>query len=118
MTPIAEKRKVPLLDLKSLHRPIREEVIAEMTRVIDANAFIMGEDVKLLEKAIAAYSHVPFAVGCASGSDALLLALMAAGIGHGDKVLTTPFSFFATAGSIARIGAIPVFVDIDPSTFN
>jgi len=118
MTPIAEKRKIPLLDLKSLHRPIREEVIAEMTRVIDANAFIMGEDVKLLEKAIAAYCHVPFAVGCASGSDALLLALMAAGIGHGDKVLTTPFSFFATAGSIARIGAIPVFVDIDPATFN
>lgn len=118
MTPTAEKRKIPLLDLKSLHRPIRDEVIAAVTRIIDSNAFIMGEDVKLLEKAIAAYSHMPFAVGCGSGSDALLLALMAAGIGHGDKVLTTPFTFFATAGSIVRAGATPVFVDIEPSTFN
>ena len=118
MTPITEKRKVPLLDLRSLHRPIRDEILAEVTRVIDSNAFIMGEDVKLLEKSIAEYSHVPYAIGCASGSDALLLALMAAGIGAGDEVLTTPFTFFATAGSIVRSGATPVFVDIDPATYN
>jgi dTDP-4-amino-4,6-dideoxygalactose transaminase len=118
MTPVTEKRKVALLDLKALHRPIRDEVLSEVARVIDSNAFIMGEDVKLLEKAIAEYSHVPYAIGCASGSDALLLALMAAGIGPGDEVLTTPFTFFATGGSIVRAGATPVWVDIDPATFN
>jgi dTDP-4-amino-4,6-dideoxygalactose transaminase len=118
MATTIEKRQVPLLDLKSLHRPIREEVIAELTRVIDSSAFILGQDVRLLEQAIAAYSGVPFAYGCASGSDALLLALMAAGIGHGDKVLTTPFTFFATAGSIVQAGATPVFVDIERATFN
>ena len=107
-----------MLDLGALHRPIRDEVIAAMTRVIDSSAFIMGEDVRLLEREIAAYCRVPFAAGCASGSDALLLALMAAGIGPGDQVLTTPFSFFATASSIVRVGATPVFVDIEPSTFN
>jgi len=118
MTSVSEKRKVPLLDMRALHQPIREEVLAAVTRVIDSNAFIMGEDVKLLEKAIAAYSHVPYAIGCASGSDALVLALMAAGVQHGDAVLTTPFTFFATGGSIVRVGATPVFVDIDPLTYN
>ena len=118
MTSVSEKRKVPLLDMRALHQPIREEVLAAVTRVIDSNAFIMGEDVKLLEKAIAAYSHVPYAIGCASGSDALVLALMAAGVKHGDAVLTTPFTFFATGGSIVRAGATPVFVDIDPATYN
>jgi dTDP-4-amino-4,6-dideoxygalactose transaminase len=118
MTSVSEKRKVPLLDMRALHQPIREEVLAAVTRVIDSNAFIMGEDVKLLEKAIAAYSHVPYAIGCASGSDALVLALMAAGVKHGDAVLTTPFTFFATGGSIVRAGATPVFVDIDPLTYN
>jgi dTDP-4-amino-4,6-dideoxygalactose transaminase len=118
MTPITEKRKIPLLDLRSLHRPIRDEILAEVTRVIDSNAFILGEDVKLLEKSVAEYCQVPYAIGCASGSDALLLALMAAGIGAGDEVLTTPFTFFATAGSIVRAGATPVFVDIDPETYN
>jgi dTDP-4-amino-4,6-dideoxygalactose transaminase len=104
--------------MRALHQPIRDEVLASLARVVDSNAFIMGEDVKLLEKAIAAYSHVPYAIGCASGSDALLLALMAAGVQHGDAVLTTPFTFFATAGSIVRAGATPVFVDIDPATYN
>jgi dTDP-4-amino-4,6-dideoxygalactose transaminase len=118
MTPVTGKKKVSLLDMKALHRPMRDEILAEVTRVIDSNAFIMGEDVKLLEKSIAEYSGVPYAVGCASGSDALLLALMAAGVGHGDAVLTTPFTFFATAGSIVRAGATPVFVDIDPETHN
>lgn len=118
MTPVSEKRKVPLLDMRALHRPVRDEILAEITRVVDSNAFIMGEDVKLLEKAVASYSQVPYAIGCASGSDALLLALMAAGVGRGDSVLTTPFTFFATAGSIVRAGATPVFVDIDPATYN
>ncbi len=118
MTSVSEKRKVPLLDMRALHQPIREEVIAALTRVVDSNAFIMGEDVKLLEKAIAEYSRVPYAIGCASGSDALVLALMAAGIKHGDAVLTTPFTFFATGGSIVRVGATPAFVDIDPVTYN
>jgi dTDP-4-amino-4,6-dideoxygalactose transaminase len=118
MTLVSEKRKVPLLDLGALHKPIRDELLAAMTRVIDSNAFILGDDVKLLEKSIAAYCHVPYAIGCASGSDALVLAMMAAGVGHGDAVLTTPFTFFATAGSIVQAGATPVFVDIDPSTYN
>lgn len=118
MTPVTGKKKVALLDMKALHKPVRDEILAEVTRVIDSNAFIMGEDVKLLEKAVAEYSGVPYALGCASGSDALLLALMAAGVGHGDAVLTTPFTFFATAGSIVRAGATPVFVDIDPATYN
>jgi dTDP-4-amino-4,6-dideoxygalactose transaminase len=118
MTSVGEKRKVPLLDLRALHQPIREEVLAAVTRVIDSNGFIMGEDVKQLEKSIAQYSHVPYAIGCASGSDALLLAMMALGIGHGDVVLTTPFTFFATGGSIVRAGATPAFVDIDPATYN
>jgi dTDP-4-amino-4,6-dideoxygalactose transaminase len=118
MVPVTEKRKVALLDMRALHRPVRDEILAEVTRVIDSNAFIMGEDVKLLEKSIAGYIGVPYAIGCASGSDALLLALLAAGVGPGDAVLTTPFTFFATAGSIVRAGATPVFVDIDPATYN
>jgi dTDP-4-amino-4,6-dideoxygalactose transaminase len=118
MTSVSEKRKVPLLDMRALHQPIRDELLAAVARVVDSNAFIMGADVKELEKSIAAYSHVPYAVGCASGSDALLLALMALGIGHGDVVLTTPFTFFATGGSIVRSGATPAFVDIDPATYN
>jgi dTDP-4-amino-4,6-dideoxygalactose transaminase len=116
--PVTEKKKVALLDMRALHRPVRDEILAEVTRVIDSNAFIMGEDVKLLEKSIAAYVGTPYAIGCASGSDALLLALLAAGVGRGDAVLTTPFTFFATAGSIVRAGATPVFVDIDPVTYN
>jgi len=118
MTSVGEKKKVPLLDLRALHQPIREEVLAALARVVDSNAFILGEEVKQIEKSIAAYCRVPYAIGCASGSDALLLALMAAGVQHGDAVVTTPFTFFATAGSIVRAGATPVFVDVDPATFN
>ena len=118
MNSTLEKRKVPLLNLSALHAPIRDEIVAEMVRVVDSQKFIMGDDVKELERLIAQYSGVQFAVGCASGSDALLLALMAAGIGPGDRVLTTPYTFFATAGSISRVGAIPVFADIDPVTYN
>src|SRR5580704_12122447 len=113
-----EKRKVPLLDMQALHQPIRDEVLAAIARVVDSNAFILGEDVRQLEKSIAAYCGVPYAIGCGSGSDALLLAMMAAGIEPGDAVLTTPFTFFATGGSIVLAGATPVFVDIDPATYN
>lgn len=112
------ERKVPLLDLRALHQPIRDEILAQMTRVVDSQAFIMGEDVKALEKSIAEYCRVPYAIGCASGSDALLLALLAAGVKAGDHVATTPFTFFATAGAVVRAGATPVFVDIQPDTFN
>ncbi len=114
----AIERKVPLLDLRALHQPIRDEVVAQLTRVVDSQAFIMGEDVKALEKSIAEYCQVPSAIGCASGSDALMLALMAAGVKQGDLVATTPFTFFATAGAVVRAGATPVFVDIQPDTFN
>jgi dTDP-4-amino-4,6-dideoxygalactose transaminase len=115
---VTEKRQVPLLDMRALHQPIRDEVLAAIARVVDSNAFILGEAVKQLEKSIAAYCHVSYAVGCGSGSDALLLAMMAAGVEPGDAVLTTPFTFFATAGSIVLAGATPVFVDIDPATYN
>lgn len=116
-TPVGS-RNVPLLDLKCQHRTIREEVLAELTRVIDSQKFIMGDDVKGLENEIADYCSTKFAIGCASGSDALMLALMALDIGPGDKVITTPYTFFATAGSIARLGATPVFVDVEADTFN
>jgi dTDP-4-amino-4,6-dideoxygalactose transaminase len=115
---IAINRQVPLLDLNAQHQTIRDEVLAEVTRVIDSQKFILGDDVKALEQDIAAYCSTKHAIGCASGSDALLLALMALGIGPGDKVITTPYTFFATVGSIVRLGATPVFADVEPDTFN
>jgi dTDP-4-amino-4,6-dideoxygalactose transaminase len=111
-------KQIPLLDLGAQHAQIRTEVLAEVTRVIDSQKFIMGEDVKKLEQEVAAYSQAAFGIGCASGSDALFLAMLGLGIGPGDGVLTTPYTFFATAGAIVRLGATPVFVDIDPHTFN
>ena len=111
-------KQIPLLDPGAQHRPLRNDLLRAMTQVLDSQHFIMGEEVKKLEAEIAAYTGVSRAVGCASGSDALYLALLAAGVGHGDEVLTTPFSFVATAGSISRVGARPVFVDIEPDTFN
>lgn len=111
-------RNVPLLDLVALHAPIREKIDAEIRHVVDAQRFIMGEKVEALEQAIANYCSSRFAVGCASGTDALYLALLAAEIGPGDHVLTTPFTFFATAGAIHRAGATPVFADIEPRSFN
>lgn len=110
--------KVPLLDLAGQYRSIRTEVLKGIKTVCDSQHYILGKNCVALESEIAAYSGARFAVGVASGTDALLLALMAAGVGIGDKVITTPFTFFATAGSIARLGALPVFVDIDPRTYN
>ena len=109
---------VPLLDLKAQHATIRADVVAAMLRVVDAQTFILGDAVSSLETDIASLSHVAHAVGCANGTDAILLALRALDIGRGDEVITTPFTFFATAGTIHNVGATPVFVDIDPATFN
>ena len=108
----------PFLDLKAQYATIRAEVDAAIKRVMESQHFILGPEVKALEEELARYTGCQFAVGCASGSDALLLALMAYEIGPGDEVITTPFTFVATAGSVARLGARPVFVDIQPETFN
>jgi dTDP-4-amino-4,6-dideoxygalactose transaminase len=109
---------VPLLDLKAQHALIKDDVIAEMLRVVDDQAFILGPAVERLERAIAELSHTKHAIGCASGTDALLLAFRALDIGRGDEVVTTPFTFFATAGTIHNVGATPVFADIEPETLN
>jgi dTDP-4-amino-4,6-dideoxygalactose transaminase len=106
------------LDLKAQFATIRDEVMAAVTRVMESQHFILGPEVKQLEDEIAAKLGAKHAIGCASGTDALILSLMAAGIGKGDEVITSPFSFIASPGSIAYIGAKPVFVDVDPVTFN
>jgi dTDP-4-amino-4,6-dideoxygalactose transaminase len=112
------RSKVPLLDLKAQFAPLRADVFEAIARVCDAQQFILGPEVDALERELEAFLGIPHAVGVSSGTDALLAALMALGVSHGDEVVTTPFSFFATAGSIARLGARPVFVDIDRATFN
>jgi dTDP-4-amino-4,6-dideoxygalactose transaminase len=117
VTKLTEKQ-VPLLDLKAQHQTIREQVLAALVRTVDSQRFILGEEVKKFEDEIAEYCGTKFAVGCASGSDALILALMALEVGPGDEVLTTPYTFFATAGAISRVGAVPVFVDVEEDTFN
>jgi dTDP-4-amino-4,6-dideoxygalactose transaminase len=109
---------VPLLDLRAQHATIRDDVVAAMMRVVDNQAFILGQPVEDLENAVADLSGTRFAIGCASGTDALLLALKALDIGTGDEVVTTPFTFFATASTIHNVGAKPVFADIDPDNFN
>jgi dTDP-4-amino-4,6-dideoxygalactose transaminase len=110
--------KVPLLDLQAQYRPLRAGILAAMTRVADSQRFIMGEEVAAFETEIAALLGIRHAVSVSSGTDALLLALMALGIKSGDEVITPTYSFFATAGAVARLGAHPVLVDIDPGTFN
>jgi dTDP-4-amino-4,6-dideoxygalactose transaminase len=115
---VALKHQIPLLDLRPQNEPLRAEILAALEQVIDSQRFILGDDVRLFEEEIAAYLGVPHTVGCASGSDALYLALLAVGIGPGAAVLTSPFSFFATAGMVARTGAAPVFADIEPASFN
>lgn len=109
---------VPLLDLRAQHAAIRDTVVEKMMKVVDSQLFILGAAVEELESQVARLSHSKYAIGCASGTDAILLALRALDIGRGDEVITTPFTFFATAGTIHNVGATPVFVDIDPKTFN
>jgi dTDP-4-amino-4,6-dideoxygalactose transaminase len=110
--------KVPLLDLQAQYRPLRDEILAAMTRVADSQRFIMGPEIDALEADFARMLAVKHTIAVSSGTDALLLALMALGIKAGDEVVTSPYSFFATAGAVARLGARPAFVDVDPATFN
>ncbi len=110
--------KVPLLDLRGQYARIRDEVAAAMARVVESQHFILGNEVRAFEEEIAAYCSLPRAIAVSSGTDALLVALMALGVGPGNEVVTTPFSFFATAGVVARLGARTVFVDIEPDSFN
>jgi dTDP-4-amino-4,6-dideoxygalactose transaminase len=109
---------VPLLDLKAQHATIRDDVVARIMDVVDSQVFILGDEVVQLEADVAKLSRTKHAIGCASGTDALLLAYRALDIGRGDEIITTPFTFFATAGTIHNVGATPVFVDIEPKTFN
>ncbi|MBP1739236.1 MAG: DegT/DnrJ/EryC1/StrS aminotransferase, partial [Deltaproteobacteria bacterium] len=110
--------KVPLLDLRAQYATLKEEIMAVTQEVYESQQFILGPKVSELEEKVAKYCGCSHAVGVSSGTDALLISLMTAGVGHGDLVVTTPFTFFATVGSIARVGAAPLFVEIDRATYN
>ena len=110
--------KVPLLDLKAQFEGIKDEIMTVVEDVFDSQQFILGPRVEAFEKTVADYCGCKYAVGVSSGSDALLISLMAAGVGQGDLVITTPYTFFASAGCVARVGATPIFVDIDERTYN
>lgn len=109
---------IPLLDLRAQYESIKNDVNKAVERVLESQYFILSEEVSGLEKEISAYTGASYASGVASGTDALILALKALGIGPGDKVITTPFTFFATAEAVSILGATPVFTDIDPDTYN
>jgi dTDP-4-amino-4,6-dideoxygalactose transaminase len=117
-TATREKPLFPLLDLKAQFASIRDEIMAALARVMESQQFILGPEVQSFENEVAAFVGARSAVGCASGSDALLLSLLALGIGPGDEIITTPFTFVATAGAVARVGAIPVFIDIEAASLN
>ena len=116
--PREEVTSVKLLDVPRGNEPIRDEILAAIAKVVDSGSFLFGEDCKQLEETVAKISGAKFGIGCASGSDALLLSLMALGVGEGDEVIVPSFTFFATASAVTRLGAKPVFVDIEADTFN
>lgn len=117
-SPVDASSPVPFIDLSAQHDPIANKLIAAATRILDSGQFVLGQEVADLESEIATYCDAALAVSCASGTDALILSLMALDIGPGDEVITSPFTFFATAGAIHHTGATPVFVDIEPGGFN
>src|SRR5690625_3001296 len=111
-------KRVNMLDLSEQYQILRQEMLETIDEVLSSSRYILGDNVKKLERVIATYSNASYGIGVGNGSDAIHIALQAAGVGEDDEVITVPFTFFATAGSIARAGAKPVFIDIDPITFN